>query len=44
MYDACHGTWVIEEVRQLKLLYEGGKQQSGGRSFLGELAPLDTTP
>ena len=44
VYDACHGTWEIDEVRQLKLLYEGGKPQSGGPSFLGELTPLDTIP
>ena len=38
MYDTCHitGTWGSAEVRQLMLLYEDGKPQSGGSSVLRE--------
>ena len=36
MYDDCHiiGTWGSKEVGRLRL-YEGGKSQSGGPSFVG---------
>ena len=42
MYDACHinGTWDGErEIGRLKLLYESGKPQNGGPSFLGRVDP-----
>ena len=41
MYDACHinGTWESKEVGRLKLLYECGKPQSRGQSFVGGVGP-----
>ena len=37
MHDVCHinETWESKEVRQSKLLYEGGKPKSGGPSLFG---------
>ena len=42
MHDACHinGTWGNKEVGRVKLLYEGGKQKSGGLSFWGGADPF----
>ena len=41
MYGACHinGTWGSKELGRLKLLYEGGKPQSGETSFLRGVDP-----
>ena len=41
MYDACHinGTWGSKELERLKLLYECGKPQSRGPSFVWGVDP-----